>query len=214
MNIDQDLCAPNTVDTSQRFFGVVFNCRRNIRIVRRQGDLYFDLAILDLDRFTSPNETISRVKPGYFTDFKAFFTCSSEIDMSEPYVRRARGKPRGIGWIVLSSRRWQTGEASFPPRCACGTIPGGMAAVANALRTTRSTYELSVLVIHFVADLILVSARGARRLLAPFRYKVRVLPVRPGAVFRLIGLAGSLSRKIRSVSPGNFNTKRRCEVRK
>src|SRR5262249_50598885 len=33
--------------------------------------------------FTRPNETISRVKPGYFTDFKAFFTCSSEIDISE-----------------------------------------------------------------------------------------------------------------------------------
>ena len=26
---------------------------------------------------------MSRVKPGYFTDFKAFFTCSSEIDIPE-----------------------------------------------------------------------------------------------------------------------------------
>src|SRR5882762_9867629 len=43
--------------------------------------------------FTMPNETMSRVKPGYFTDFKAFFTCSSEIDISETYARRARGKP-------------------------------------------------------------------------------------------------------------------------
>ena len=33
--------------------------------------------------FTRPNETISRVNPGYFTDFKAFFTCSSEIDIPE-----------------------------------------------------------------------------------------------------------------------------------
>src|SRR3982750_2278312 len=31
--------------------------------------------------FTNPNEMISRVKPGYFTDFNAFFTCSSEIDI-------------------------------------------------------------------------------------------------------------------------------------
>src|SRR3954470_18922643 len=31
--------------------------------------------------FTNPNEMMSRVKPGYFTDFNAFFTCSSEIDI-------------------------------------------------------------------------------------------------------------------------------------
>src|SRR5205809_6387827 len=31
--------------------------------------------------FTNPNEMISRVKPGYFTDFNVFFTCSSEIDI-------------------------------------------------------------------------------------------------------------------------------------
>src|SRR5213079_1901077 len=31
--------------------------------------------------FTNPNETMSRVKPGYFTAFNAFFTCSSEIDI-------------------------------------------------------------------------------------------------------------------------------------
>jgi hypothetical protein len=51
MNIDQHLCALNTVDGSQRFLGLIFNCRWNIRIVRRQGDLYFDFASLDLDRF-------------------------------------------------------------------------------------------------------------------------------------------------------------------
>src|SRR5215469_14477936 len=33
--------------------------------------------------FTNPKEMMSRVKPGYFTDFKAFFTCSSEIDIRE-----------------------------------------------------------------------------------------------------------------------------------
>src|SRR5215468_1075204 len=31
--------------------------------------------------FTNPKETMSRVNPGYFTDFNAFFTCSSEIDI-------------------------------------------------------------------------------------------------------------------------------------
>src|SRR6185312_7466802 len=50
--------------------------------------------------------------------------------------------------------------------------------VISGNRVSRS----SVLIIHFVPDLILVSARGAGRLLARFRYKVRVLPVRPGAV--------------------------------
>ena len=49
---------------------------------------------------------------------------------------------------------------------------------------TKWQSSLSVLVIHFVANLIFVSARGVRRLLAAFRYKVRVLPVGPGAVFR------------------------------
>src|SRR6266550_2645946 len=33
--------------------------------------------------FTNPNETMSRVKPGYFTAFNAFFTCSSEIVISQ-----------------------------------------------------------------------------------------------------------------------------------
>src|SRR5438094_4748007 len=36
---------------------------------------------------------MSRVKPGYLTDFNAFFTCSSEIDISATYARRTRGKP-------------------------------------------------------------------------------------------------------------------------
>src|SRR6266480_1351270 len=91
---------------------------------------------------------MSRVKPGYFTDFNAFFTCSSETDISATYARRARGKPR-----------------------------------ARAQQAKRQS-SLSVLVIHLVANLILVSARGVRRLLAPFCYKVWVLPVGPGAVFR------------------------------
>src|SRR6266480_929642 len=91
---------------------------------------------------------MSRVKPGYLTDFNAFFTCSSETDISATYARRARGKPR-----------------------------------ARAQQAKRQS-SLSVLVIHLVANLILVSARGVRRLLVPFCYKVWVLPVGPSAVFR------------------------------
>src|SRR5690242_8840820 len=44
--------------------------------------------------FTTPNDTISRLNPGYFTDLSAFLTCSSEIDIHEPYVRGVGGKPR------------------------------------------------------------------------------------------------------------------------
>jgi hypothetical protein len=44
--------------------------------------------------FTNPNEMMSRLKPGYFTDFNAFFTCSSEIDIHQDYVRNVRGKLR------------------------------------------------------------------------------------------------------------------------
>src|SRR5882724_84148 len=90
--------------------------------------------------FTNPKEMISRVKPGYFTDFNAVFTCSSEIDIREPYASCAKRK-----------------------------------------RMPR----LSVLVIEFVPDLIIVSARGTSRLLAGFRNEIWVLPLRPGAVFRL-----------------------------
>src|SRR6266480_304945 len=41
--------------------------------------------------FTTPNDTISRLNPGYFTDLSAFLTCSSEIDIHEPYVRGGSG---------------------------------------------------------------------------------------------------------------------------
>src|SRR5256886_15296 len=44
--------------------------------------------------FSRPNDTISRLNPGYFTNFSAFLTCSSEIDIHESYVRGAGGKPR------------------------------------------------------------------------------------------------------------------------
>src|SRR3954451_5373656 len=46
--------------------------------------------------FTNPNEMMSRVKPGYFTDFNAFFTCSSEIDILQGN-RTASDVDRGQG---------------------------------------------------------------------------------------------------------------------
>src|SRR4030095_4666129 len=112
--------------------------------------------------FTRPNEIMSRVKPGYFTDFKAFFTCSSEIDISEPYACRARGKP------CARAQRVKGGPASPENASPARTDGRGNAEGANirrrgrnfladALSTTRSTEwqsSLSVLVIHFVANLI------------------------------------------------------------
>src|SRR6266542_5957534 len=65
--------------------------------------------------FTKPKETISRVKPGYFTDFNAFFTCSSEIVTLEPYARCAKRKrtPRLsvlivqlVANLIIASARW------------------------------------------------------------------------------------------------------------
>jgi hypothetical protein len=41
--------------------------------------------------FANPNEMMSRLKPGYFTAFNAFFTCSSETDIDKAYARGARG---------------------------------------------------------------------------------------------------------------------------
>src|SRR6266508_3100026 len=51
------------------------------------------------------------------------------------------------------------------------------------LPRTRAS-RLSVLIIQFVANLIIVFASGPGRLLAAFRYKVRVLPIRPRTIFR------------------------------
>jgi hypothetical protein len=51
MNIDQNFCALNTVNSSQRFFGIILNCRGNIWIIRRQRELNLDLAIVDVYRF-------------------------------------------------------------------------------------------------------------------------------------------------------------------
>src|SRR5437868_10978459 len=99
--------------------------------------------------FTRPNETISRVNPGYFTDFKAFFTCSSEIDISE--LTR-------VALEVNSALRFAAvrGGSASPEDDGRGNAEGanssshgvariqklrGIAAfISNALRTTRSTF--------------------------------------------------------------------------
>src|SRR5258707_5804238 len=78
--------------------------------------------------FTNPNETMSRVKPGYFTDFNAFFTCSSEIDIFQGNrpasdVNRRQGgsscpQDDGIAEGQLSNAllasKFQAAEPQFP----------------------------------------------------------------------------------------------------
>ena len=63
--------------------------------------------------FTNPNETMSRVKPGYFTDFNAFLTCSSEIDMTQSLLaRRERSR-----WIGFSEDDANRPKAKFSLQC-------------------------------------------------------------------------------------------------
>src|ERR1043166_7369578 len=52
-----------------------------------------------LTDLTRPNDTISREKPGYFTDVNASLTCSSETDMFQTYPRQAAGKPGKQPWF-------------------------------------------------------------------------------------------------------------------
>ena len=49
VDVDQNLGVTNADKCAQSFFGLTFDCRRNIWIVRREGELDFDLAIIDLD---------------------------------------------------------------------------------------------------------------------------------------------------------------------
>jgi hypothetical protein len=68
--------------------------------------------------------------------------------MSETYARRAGGKPRSqVDRLVLKTVA--IAEGSFPTALRAQQTPGGKAEVANALKTPRSTYALSVLIIHF-----------------------------------------------------------------
>src|SRR6266508_5603186 len=78
--------------------------------------------------FTRPNETISRVKTGYFTDFKALFTCSSEIVM--PELTRAGLEVNRV--VRFSDRFWGAQAASLQRSAACRTH-------RRAIHSVRST---------------------------------------------------------------------------
>src|SRR5512132_1118538 len=88
--------------------------------------------------FTNPNETMSRVKPGYFTAFNAFFTCSSEIDIFQGN-RPASDVNRHQGG---SSCPQDDGiaEGQLFQCIVSAQIPGGRAAVSNALSRLRQGY--------------------------------------------------------------------------
>jgi hypothetical protein len=82
---------------------------------------------------------------------------------------------RNIGWIGFSE--------DDSKGLAEGANIRRQSRISNALKTTPST--LSLLIVEFVANLVVDSAREARWLFAGFRQEVRVLLLRPGAVFRL-----------------------------
>src|SRR6059058_4224208 len=97
--------------------------------------------------FTNPKEIISRVKPGYFTDFNAFFTCSSEIDIFEGNLPASDvnccqdRSPCSQGDGIAEGQAFQCFLSEENSR--------RRAAVFNALRTTRSTC-LPILVIRVI----------------------------------------------------------------
>src|SRR6266540_4952355 len=91
--------------------------------------------------FTRPNETISRVKPGYFTDFKALFTCSSEIVI--PELTRAGLEVNRV--VRFSDRFW--GAQGCQP-AAFGSLPNApeshsLRAINNCSRQAAANYRLA-----------------------------------------------------------------------
>jgi len=66
LDVDQNFRAPNTVNGSQYLFRIVFNRRWNIRIVRRQGELHFDFAIVDIDRLDQAKRNDVTTEAGVF----------------------------------------------------------------------------------------------------------------------------------------------------
>ena len=49
VDVDQNLCAANTIESAQDLLGVIFYRRGNIWIVSRKSELHFDVAIVDVD---------------------------------------------------------------------------------------------------------------------------------------------------------------------
>src|SRR5216117_4050730 len=102
---------------------------------------------------------MSRVKPGYFTAFNAFFTCSSEIDIRE-LTHAASAVNHALRRIGSSSgrcnrRNQRVEDNAFHSGLNGGSaspkaqISGGRAAcVCQRVEATRSAC-LPVLVIHF-----------------------------------------------------------------
>src|SRR5439155_12552444 len=122
--------------------------------------------------------------------FNAFFTCSSEIDISATYARRARGKPR-------AGAQQGKGASACPENASpLGTDGRGNAEganirrrnfLANALRTTRSTKIATKFIgpgNPSCSESDIRFRRSGEKAARPFRYKVRILPVGPGTVFR------------------------------
>src|SRR5262249_26463255 len=83
--------------------------------------------------YTNPKEMMSRVKPGYFTDFNAFFTCSSEIDIREftcgtPNVNRtdfrlAKSSLRFVVLLLVLDRRISArGRPRRRPLVSCALL--------------------------------------------------------------------------------------------
>src|SRR5438034_9616597 len=61
VDVDQNFGASNTINGTQRFFRIVLDRRWNIWIVRRESELHFDFAIVDIDRLdqTKRNDVAS-----------------------------------------------------------------------------------------------------------------------------------------------------------
>jgi len=109
------------------------------------------------------------VKPGYSQISTRLFTCSSEIDIREPYASCAKRK-----------------------------------------RMPR----LSVLVIEFVPDLIIVPPRGRAGCSPAFATKSGFCHSDQARYFAFIGLAGNEGEKFGVCRPGISETNRRFDVRK
>src|SRR5204862_5679103 len=123
--------------------------------------------------FTNPNETISRVKPGYFTAFNAFFTCSSEIDMHQitcaasqvnsarrfHLLRGAHGSR--VGGRAVSITNFSGVQIHFAAlltkfgrgRRNCAHEPPAL--------PRKESLRLAILLIHSVANLVIIS--GGKR---------------------------------------------------
>src|SRR5205085_5710578 len=54
VHVDHNVGATNAVEAAQSFFRVTFDRRGNVWIVRRERDLDFDLAVMDLDVLDQP----------------------------------------------------------------------------------------------------------------------------------------------------------------